>query len=393
MQGKLFDTFRNETPTSLYVHIPFCKSRCFYCDFNTYVAPARVMESYVDALDQEFSLLAKKTDLPLRTVFFGGGTPTLPSATLLRQMLSSLHRHFVLEQGAEITFESNPDSIDEEKLAVLRDGGVTRLSFGAQTFRDRLLMTIGRSHDADAVRAAVVQASKMGFSHINVDLMFGLPEQTLDDVQHALQEVLQMPIDHVSAYWLKVEPGTPFASWRDKGQLPLPGEDMEADMYDVVRETLQSNGFAHYEISNFARLGGEAKHNLVYWRNKPYLAAGAGAHGYNRGTRYENVKRISDYLERLNADTAPVEDSYDISNAEAAEDMMMLGLRLAEGVHLPTFERRFGCSPDDFFGEIITTLTQQGLLQRNGDIYRIPEKYWPVANVIFEKFVSVTVAD
>lgn len=347
------------------------------------------MERYAEALAAEFKLVSAEERGLLQTVFFGGGTPTLPPARLLSRMLQSLHAHFSLADDAEFTFESNPDSIDREKLQVLRDHGVNRISFGAQTFRDHLLMAIGRAHDVQAIGEAVRLAADVGFQHINIDLMFGLPDQTLEDVEHALAEVALLPVDHVSAYWLKVEEGTPFGRWRDMGQLSLPGEDAEADMYDLVRRTLLDQGFRHYEISNFAKDGGEARHNLVYWRNRPYLAAGAGAHGYVHGVRYENVRRIPDYLRHLEAGQRPVAESTLLDVGERAEDQMMLGLRLAEGVAEDAFEQRFGVPVEAVFGDVIRSLMANGLLERSGGAYRIPAPYWPVANAIFEKFVSV----
>lgn len=390
---RLIDNDAHIAPTSLYVHIPFCKSRCFYCDFNTYVAPQKVMEQYMEALDTEFSWIEPKVQGPLDTVFVGGGTPTLPPSSLLERMLQSLHAHFSFAPGAEMTFESNPDSIDSEKLNLLRAYGVNRISFGAQSFRDRLLMTIGRAHDAKTAVESVWQAAEAGFTHINVDLMFGLPDQSLDDVQHALTQVLELPVDHVSAYWLKVEEGTPFASWRELGQLPLPGEDLEADMYDLVRRTLTEHGFRHYEISNFAKPGGEARHNLVYWRNQPYIAAGAGAHGYIGGVRYENVRPIPTYLDRVGQSLQPIAETYNISVRERAEDAMMVGLRLAEGVSDRLFTARFGETVEAVFGQVVTALCSQGLLDFDGETYRIPAQYWPVANVIFEKFVTTPLLD
>lgn len=347
------------------------------------------MERYVNGLAKEFHLLSQAEQPPLQTVFFGGGTPTLPSAALLERMLQSLHAHFSLAQGAEVTFESNPDSVDAEKLEVLRGHGVNRISFGAQTFRDHLLLAIGRAHDTEAISEAVWQAADAGFEHINIDLMFGLPDQTLDDVGHALDEVAKLPVDHVSAYWLKVEEGTPFGKWRDSGQLSLPGEDAEADMYELVRTFLRSQGFHHYEISNFAKPGGEARHNLVYWRNQGYLAAGAGAHGYVQGMRYENERKIPDYLGRVEAGLRPIVERGTIGCEERMEDQMMLGLRLAEGVSEDIFTRRFGRSIPSVFGSVVDSLLSQGHLARENGVYRIPESYWPVANAIFEKFVAV----
>ncbi|MFD1677797.1 radical SAM family heme chaperone HemW [Alicyclobacillus fodiniaquatilis] len=387
------DLLREKTPTSLYVHIPFCKSRCFYCDFNTYVAPEHVMENYANALDAEFAQLAPAAAAPLQTVFFGGGTPTLPPLSILERMLKSLRAHFAFADDAEVTFESNPDSIDVAKLRLLREYGVNRLSFGAQTFRDRLLLTIGRSHDAKTVIEGVEAAAGVGFAHINVDLMFGLPEQSLADVDHALSQVLSLPVDHLSAYWLKVEAGTPFGKWREMGELPLPGEDLEADMYQMVRERLVAAGYAHYEISNFARVNGHAKHNLVYWRNAPYFAAGAGAHGYVGGARYENERRLAPYMAALGAGNRPIADEHAVSLREAAEDSMMLGLRLAEGVSRAAFKARFGVEIEQLYGGLIPELLERGWLLCVDDAYRIPDDLWPVANVIFEKFVTADVLD
>ncbi|GLG00315.1 oxygen-independent coproporphyrinogen-III oxidase-like protein YqeR [Alicyclobacillus hesperidum subsp. aegles] len=388
-----FDREAGAWPRSLYVHIPFCKSRCFYCDFNTYVAPERVMEDYVDGLAREWEMIAQEGVPPLRTVFFGGGTPTLLADPLLARMLQSLHAHFSLDEEAEVTFEANPDSITPEKLRVLREYGVNRISFGAQTFRDHLLMAIGRAHDSDAISAAVDAAFEAGFRHINIDLMFGLPEQTIEDVEDSLLRVLALPIDHVSAYWLKVEPGTPFAKWQELGQLPLPGEDEEADMYDLVRDTLTQNGFCHYEISNFAKPGAEARHNLVYWRNQPYLAAGAGAHGYVGGVRHENLRKIRDYLDAIALGRRPYAEETAISIAERMEDQVMLGLRLAEGVSAPRFQGRFGLSIEEAFGDVWRGLLAQGLVVEVEGGYRIPAGYWPVANAIFAKCIGAVTVD
>lgn len=260
------DREEHRAPQSLYVHIPFCKSRCFYCDFTTFVKSPAAMEAYVDALVAEWDLM-EPLEAPLATAYFGGGTPTLLSASLLHRLLDAMHRRFEFCADAEITFESNPDSITREKLRVLRDHGVNRISFGAQAFQDHLLQAIGRAHLRDAIEEAVWAARDLGFPHMNVDLMFGLPDQTLRDVAESVEAVLRLPVDHVSAYWLKIEPGTPFAKWHEMGLLSLPGEDAEADMYRLVRDVLREAGFVHYEISNFARPGGEARHNLVYWRN------------------------------------------------------------------------------------------------------------------------------
>lgn len=385
---RLQDTLHLTPPSSLYVHIPFCASRCFYCDFTTYVAPKEAVESYVDALQGEFQLLSTEATSPLRTVFFGGGTPTLLSAEQLRRVLHSLRQSFAISGDAEITLEANPGTVDVEKLHVLQEYGVNRISFGAQSLNDRLLMTIGRLHDADAVYKGVELAHASGFQHINVDLMFGLPEQSMEDVMSSLRGLFEMNVDHVSAYWLKVEPGTPFAKWQAQGVLPLPGEDAEADMYDLVRDELAAHGYSHYEVSNFARAGGEARHNLVYWRNEPYWAAGVGAHGYVYGVRYENVKSLLEYKRMMAEKTRPFLAQTRVPLREAMEDTMMLGLRLREGVSAARFAQRHGVEMKSMFSDVIHKLSVQGLLEwRDGNL-RMTERAWPIANVVFEQFIG-----
>lgn len=389
----LTDQTHHLAPTSLYVHIPFCKSRCFYCDFTTYVAPRPEVDAYVTYLEQELELLGRETDKPLKTVFFGGGTPTYLDVGQLRQVLSALHRHFVIEADAEFTMEANPGTVSPEKLEVLHSFGVNRISFGAQTFDENLLMAIGRTHDRDAIFRSVEQAQAAGFERINLDLMFGLPEQTLESVSRAIDEVCRLDIRHISAYWLIVEPDTPFERWQEQGLLPLPGEDAEGDMYDFVRNTLKDRGFEHYEISNFAKPGQAALHNLVYWRNEPYLAAGVGAHGYARGHRYENVKKLMDYAKLLSTGKRPIADSHLVSAAESVENTMMLGLRLREGVSLREFRQRHGVPLDSVFGETIERLVTQGLLCLADDRVMLSDEAWPIANLVFEKFVGVITID
>ncbi|MCL6599962.1 MAG: radical SAM family heme chaperone HemW [Alicyclobacillus macrosporangiidus] len=393
VRGRLVDTLHTAVPTSLYVHIPFCASRCHYCDFTTYVAPRPAMDAYVAALAEEFRLLGAEATAPLQTVFFGGGTPTLLSARQLDQVFAALHRCFRLAEGVEVTVEANPGTVDEEKLALLREAGVNRLSFGAQTFNERLLLAIGRLHDAGTIRRSVAMAQDVGFTNLNLDLMFGLPDQTLEDVRESVREVVRLGVSHVSAYWLKVEPGTPFARWRDEGLLSLPGEDLEADMYDLVRDELAAAGFVHYEVSNFARPGCEARHNLVYWHNEPYWAAGVGVHGYAFGRRYENVRGLQEYAAQVQAGRRPWGAAHEVSAAESAEDTLMLGLRLREGVSAERFLARHGVRMEEAFAGVIDPLAGQGLLTWRGDRLRLTERAWPVANVVFERFVGALTLD
>ncbi|MCL6636862.1 MAG: radical SAM family heme chaperone HemW [Alicyclobacillus sp.] len=389
----VWDRCRQQAPSSLYVHIPFCPSRCFYCDFTTYVAPPAAVEAYVDALCQEFALLAELRPAPLQTVFFGGGTPTHLHLGQWEQVWSALTRWLPLAPAAEVSVEANPGRLSRELLQGLRSLGVNRLSLGAQALDDRLLLTLGRQHSADDVRRSVELARAAGFTRINLDLMFGLPEQSLADVAASVREVVALGVPHISAYWLKVEAGTPFAEWQALGLLTLPGEDVEAEMYGLVREQLAAAGYVHYEVSNFAQPGEEARHNLVYWRNEPYLAAGVGAHGYVYGERYENVRSLLAYQQALAAGRRPVAQSHQVSAAEAAEDTVMLGLRLRAGVSAARFYERHGADLTALFMREWQALQRLGLVTWAEGAWRLTERAWPVANEVFARFVGVLTED
>lgn len=385
---RLTDTWSAAEPSSLYIHIPFCRNRCFYCDFTTYVAPKPEVEAYIVSLERELEMLGTETKASLKTVFVGGGTPTYLTTSQLDRVFQALHRNFRLEHNAEVTVEANPGTVSKDKLQLLQTAGVNRLSFGAQTFDDNLLMAIGRSHDASTVIESVELAQQCGIDRVSLDLMFGLPDQTLNSVRRAVKQCIALGIDHISAYWLKVEQGTPFAKWQDQGYLPLPGEDAEADMYELVQTLLGEAGLEQYEVSNFARPGEEARHNLVYWRNQPYLAAGVSAHAYVHGNRYENVTSLLDYALQIRGGQRPLQDQYPVSAAEAAENTMMLGLRLAAGVNVDDFELRHGVACDTLFHSQLQRLQEMGVLILDGRRIRVLPHAYAVANVVFEAFVG-----
>ena len=384
-------------PRSLYVHIPFCASRCFYCDFNSFVAPDSVRAAYVEALARELALLRDEyfgagARPPLDTVFFGGGTPTLLTAGEWDLLADRLDRLFAITGGAEWTVEANPGTVDGNSLRRLRALGVNRLSLGAQTLNDALLMAIGRLHAAEDVLRSVGAAQEAGFTRLNLDFMLGLPGQTTADVEASLEGALAAGVNHVSAYGLKVEEGTPFADWQRRGLLHLPDEELEADMYEWTRTALAAGGLAQYEISNFAAPGEPARHNLVYWENLPYLAAGAGAHGYAFGRRYENERSLAGYAAGLAAGRRPVARWLPVPESEAMENTMMLGLRLAEGVSHAHFERLHGASPRAVFRKELDRLEKAGLLRDDGRRIVIPAGRFAVANAVFAAFVGALTA-
>jgi len=326
----------------------------------------------------------------LDTVFVGGGTPTMLSLSEWETLAQAVHEQFTLTPGAEWTCEANPGSADRDLLTGLHSFGVNRISFGAQTFNETLLQAIGRTHDAADVLHSVSAAQAAGFERINVDLMLGLPDQTIMDVDEALRRVQQAGVAHISAYGLKVEPGTPFAKWQSAGHLQLPSEEAEGDMYERLREVLANRGFDQYEISNFAQPGHDARHNMTYWRNQPYLAVGAGAHGYVFGQRYENIRGLDAYEQAImKQQCRPLAQTSTVTASEAMEDTFMLGLRLAEGVTRKRFTSWHDASCDEMFAEVIGRLTARGWIADDGQRIFIPPAYYPIANDIFASFIGV----
>lgn len=380
-------------PKSLYIHIPFCESKCFYCDFNSYVANDEVKANYTESLLKELMLIHEayfpKGDRPrIDTLFFGGGTPTVLPLAHWEQVATFLHDRFSIDQETEWTVEANPGSINDNVLGELKQFGVNRLSFGAQTFNETLLLAIGRLHSVRDIDKSVERAMQIGFRRISLDLMFGLPDQTLTDVRESVRRAVDFGLGHISVYGLKVEEGTPFAKWQQGGHLHLPEEDAEAAMCEEVRLLLQDAGFLQYEISNFARAGEEARHNLTYWHNEPYLAAGAGAHGYVHGRRYENVKSLLRYQQMLAGMERPIEVDLSVTAEEAMEDSVILGLRLREGVNKKAFLAHHGISLHEAFGQVIASLKQRGLLDEDEERIVIPGKYFSVANEMMVHFLG-----
>src|SRR5512143_978669 len=295
---------------SIYVHIPFCAHRCAYCDFNTYAGQEAAIPAYVDALCRELEDVAARAAVrvPVHTVFFGGGTPSLLSGAQYRAILEAIRCNYALAADAEVTTEANPGTVTRASLAEIRAAGVNRISFGAQSANGEELHMLERTHTFLDVIEAVTAARSAGFDNLNLDLIYGLPEQSLDTWQTTVRRVLDLQPDHISAYALTLEHGTPFGRWSARGLLPAPDPDAAAEMYEWAGEALEAAGYQQYEISNWAKNDGDApdavpsyscRHNLQYWRGLPYLGLGAGAHGYAGGTRYSNVLRIKTYIERL----------------------------------------------------------------------------------------------
>ena len=285
---------------SLYVHIPFCETKCPYCDFNTYAAIEPLMPSYVAALNTEITLWGKLLGSPeVHTIFFGGGTPSYLPSDDIRHAMATIHSAFRVEPDAEVTLEANPGDFSDDKLAAYLDCGINRLSIGVQSFDDDLLKTLGRRHNAADAIQAYRQAQDAGFDNISIDLMYGLPYQSIGHWQDTLRQALELAPPHISMYCLTLEGGTPMERWVEQGSMPTPDADLAADMYLAAQNEMRDAGYRHYEISNWALDGKRSRHNLTYWRNEPYLGVGPGAHSYLAGCRFSAIRSPREYIRRM----------------------------------------------------------------------------------------------
>ena len=370
-------------PTSAYVHIPFCTQICYYCDFSKVFIKNQPVGSYLEHLIEEYDSYDIKK---LRTLYIGGGTPTALSAPQLAFLLEKLSDKLDLSYLEELTIEANPGDLDQEKIAVLKDSPVNRVSLGVQTFNDRMLKQIGRSHSEKDIYENIANLKKAGFDNISIDLIYALPKQTMEDVKINVAKAIALDIPHMSLYSLILENHTVFMNRMRRGKLPLPKEDLEAEMFEYIIAELEKAGFEHYEISNFSKPGFESRHNLMYWDNAEYYGIGAGASGYVDGVRYKNHGPIRHYLQAVEAGNARVQEEALTLN-EKMEEEMFLGLRKKSGVSKKRFEEKFGLSFEDQYGAVVSELTEQGLLVPDRDIVRMTKQGLFLGDTVAEKFI------
>ena len=370
-------------PTSAYVHIPFCTQICYYCDFSKVFIKNQPVDSYLEHLIEEYDSYDIKK---LRTLYIGGGTPTALSAPQLAFLLEKLSDKLDLSYLEELTIEANPGDLDQEKIAVLKDSPVNRVSLGVQTFNDRMLKQIGRSHLEKDIYENIANLKKAGFDNISIDLIYALPKQTMEDVKINVAKAIALDIPHMSLYSLILENHTVFMNRMRRGKLHLPKEDLEAEMFEYIIAELGKAGFEHYEISNFSKPGFESRHNLMYWDNAEYYGIGAGASGYVDGVRYKNHGPIRHYLQAVEAGNARVQQEV-LTLKEKMEEEMFLGLRKKSGVSKKRFEEKFGLSFEDQYGAVVSELTEQGLLVPDRDIVRMTKQGLFLGDTVAEKFI------
>lgn len=382
-------TANDQRTEAVYIHIPFCTNKCFYCDFNSYVLKDQPVMDYLRALDKEMELTVQANPPGrIKSIFVGGGTPTVLKPDEMEYFLQSVKRHFpAWSDDIEFSMEANPGTTDLEKLSVMREGGVNRISFGVQAFQNSLLTGIGRIHDTDDVYRSLENARRAGFDNMSIDLMFGLPNQTLDMLAESVDKALELGLPHYSIYSLKVEENTLFHTMYQRNQLPLPDEEDELNMYLLLMERMQAAGYKQYEISNFAKPGFESRHNMTYWRNEDYYGLGAGAHGYIGRQRHVNIKGVNPYNEATNQGLPRLE-SFEVSREEAMEDFLMVGLRVLDGVSRSRFRQQFGISMEEVFAGPLNKMVGAGLLDSTDDGYKLSSKGILFGNDVFAEFIG-----
>jgi oxygen-independent coproporphyrinogen III oxidase len=392
---------------SLYIHVPFCQTKCPYCDFNTYQGIEALMSPYVKAQETELELWGRVLDHPrVNTVFFGGGTPSYLPTDSVGRLLEAVGRAFPLDHDAEVTIEANPGDLTPETCARLREQGVNRLSIGVQSLDNDLLALLGRRHNARQALSAFTAAREAGFDNINLDLMYGLPRQTMPEWRDTLQRLLAVAPTHISLYCLTLEEGTPLHGWVRQGKVPEPDPDLAADMYHYAREALAAAGYRHYEISNWAVPGADSRHNLAYWLNRPYLGVGPGAHSHLGGYRFWDVTSPRGYIDSVRrwADDQPgpadalsprvFQGLYPVGGHEyvdlntAAAETMFLGLRLLDGMDLNAASAELGVDLAEKYREEIAELLDLGLLEREGNLLRLSREAYLIANQVFTRFLG-----
>lgn len=373
----------------VYIHLPFCVKKCAYCDFLSGPQSEEVIEQYVYALERE--IRACHMDREVTTVFLGGGTPSVLTGKQISRIFDVLHETFRFADEAEITIEANPGTVTEEKLLAYRRCGVNRISFGLQSTDAEELKLLGRIHTFEEFLESYHLARKFGFHNINIDLMSAIPKQTLTSWEQTLERVVRLEPEHISAYSLIIEEGTPFYERYGEGSLgekELPGEDEEREIYYRTKERLREAGYERYEISNYARRGYECRHNLGYWERKEYLGFGLGAASLVGEVRCRNTEHLQEYLKYAGSPEKIREDVQKLSVQEQMEEFLFLGLRKTEGVSEKEFLDSYGTSMEQCYGRELRKLTEEGLLQKNDGRIRLTERGVDVSNYVFSAFIK-----
>jgi oxygen-independent coproporphyrinogen-3 oxidase len=374
----------------IYIHIPFCLHKCDYCDFYSLpLLDPIILENYTGSVIKELELRQAEMDCPVATIYLGGGTPSLLRPAQIERILTAVFAQYRTEREPEISMEVNPATVNRQDLRDLRSAGVNRLSIGVQSFADAELRTLGRMHSGAEAAAILAQVGEVGIDNFNIDLIYGLPGQTLADWRENLNRAVDFNPAHISAYLLQLDPTTPLARKIAAGTLRLLADDLEADLYYWARDYLQEQGYRHYEISNFARSEQECRHNLLYWQSRNYLGVGTGAVSFDGRQRILNQPPLEDYMTALQAGRLPVQQVLETMDVrQRSVDAIIMGLRLTQGIDIQAFKQRFDVDITADYGDIIQLCRQQGLIQQDQDrLYLTPRGYF-LSNQVLSQFVD-----
>ena len=366
----------------VYIHIPFCKRKCLYCDFVSFANKQELQKDYIQALKKEIQNW-KNDAYKIKTIYIGGGTPSYIDSNYISEIIN------LVGNAPSITIELNPGTVTKEKLLVYKNAGINRLSIGLQSTNDNLLKQIGRIHNYNQFLETYNLARELGFNNINVDLMTGLPNQSIKDIKQSLEDICRLNPEHISVYSLIVEESTPIQKLIDNGELELPDEETERQMYWYVKDYLELNGYKHYEISNFAKPGFESEHNLDCWNQKEYIGFGAGAYSYLNKKRFGNISNLEKYIQNCNSNNFEknviLEEAQDKN--QQMNEYMILGLRKIDGISIQKFEEKFNENPILLFRKELQKLYENKLLTIDGDIIKLSNKGLDLANIVWEEFV------
>ena len=369
---------------SLYIHIPFCKQKCFYCDFPSYASIDYLKSDYVEALCKEIEEKAIK--YKIKSIFIGGGTPSYLETEEIIKILNSINK-LDLSEDIEFTMECNPGALKEEKLRAMLNGGVNRISMGLQAVQNSLLKDIGRIHSFKQFEENFNLARQIGFKNINVDLMFGLPNQKVEEWKESLETIARMNPEHISAYSLIIEEGTAFYKLWERNKLILPSEEEEREMYVITKNILKNHGYHQYEISNYSKIGRECYHNKVYWKSDEYLGLGSASTSFIDCKRIKNIENVKDYIDKINSGEDVIDDIYVNKLEDSMEEFVFMGLRMIEGINVNEFNKRFGVTIEGIYKEVIDKNINKKLLVLENDRLRLTEKGIELSNSVMSDFI------
>ena len=389
----------NTKNVGLYIHIPFCKQKCQYCDFNSYAGRENLIETYMKWVEFELKGVGEgnRVDyennlddlIVVKSIYIGGGTPSFIDSKYIEKIMEIVKECYIIDSNAEITIEVNPGTVSKKKLETYLNSGINRISIGLQSTHNEILSKLGRVHSYEEFLYTYNLARNVGFKNINVDLMLGLPNQSLNDLQESINEVINLEPEHISVYSLIIENGTPFCEKLEKQEIALPSDELERAMYWETKRKLEKAGYTHYEISNFAKPGFESKHNLSCWNQEEYIGIGASAHSYTNNVRYSNIDSIEDYIRNYeNGNEIDNFVFHEKQNKESKmKEFMMLGLRKIQGIHIQDFKNKFGENPIYLYKKELEKLVNEELLEIDGDIIKLTDKGIDLANLVWEEFV------